>query len=589
MDVRKRLILQFILQLVFVGAVLIGLMVGMIYYLADQMTEMEMRREFAKAGLPKLVESMEMKEGTFQFDENLLDRVKQSGGWLQTLDEEGQVITSHFTPANVPDRYNPGELVDYWMGKKPFPYSLYIWIQVKGGTTYTLLYGVKPEGGELVQSLTEQAAFSDGKILIPDDMEQTLKAKHGWVQVLDEQGDEVASLYKPSEALTHYTLKDLIFGSFSTFSDSYRLWSNYEEKTGLTWVVGLPVFEEEGTVQPPFVFGSEGQLLLFGFALFLAAVLLLFGVLSFWYGHRFGTPILHMIRWLQSLGSGVYEEPLDHQGLPRSRRPSGKLKRRYRLYTDVVQMLNGLTETLKRNNEIRTNLEKSREEWIAGVSHDLKTPLSSIKGYAHMLESEQYDWSVAEIREFAGVIKDKADYMDELIADLSMTYRLKNGALPLKMEQTEMNEFIRGTVISFQNDPGFRQANICFRDAGKPIDYRVDVHWFRRILDNLLANALLHNPAGTQVEVSLNAVAKSGFTITVSDNGEGMDEDEIKNLFERYYRGTNTEGASRGTGLGLAIAKHLVHEHGGTIEAESGPGAGVTIRMRFGMKVAKDG
>ncbi|WP_144941042.1 sensor histidine kinase KdpD [Paenibacillus sp. 32O-W] len=582
MDVRKRLILQFIFQLVFVGAVLIGLMVAMIYYLADQMTEMEMRREFAKAGLPKLVESMEWKDGNIQFDEKLLDEVKRSGGWLQTLDEEGGVITSYFTPGDVPDRYNPGELVDYWRGKKPFPYSLYIWIQVKGGTTYTLLYGVKPEGGQLVQSLSEQAVLSDGKILIPDDLEQKLKAKQGWVQVLDEQGDELASLYKPSEALTHYTLKDLIFGSFSTLSDSYQLWTKHEERTGLTWLVGLPVFAEEGTARPPFLFGSEGQLLLAGFIVLLIVVLLLFGVLSIWYGHRFGTPILHMIRWLQRLGKGAYEEPQDRKGLPRSRKPSGKLKRRYRLYTDVLQVLAGLTETLKRNDEIRTKLEKSREEWIAGVSHDLKTPLSSIKGYAHMLESDQYDWSVAEVREFAGVIKDKADYMDGLIADLSMTYRLKNGAMPLKMERTEMNEFIRGTVASFHNDPGFMQANIYFRGAGKPIYYSVDVHWFRRILDNLLANALIHNPAGTEIEVSLDAGAKNGFMLTVRDNGEGLDEEGLLNLFERYYRGTNTEGAGSGTGLGLAIAKHLVHEHGGTIEAESKSGHGVTIRMRFG-------
>jgi signal transduction histidine kinase len=123
------------------------------------------------------------------------------------------------------------------------------------------------------------------------------------------------------------------------------------------------------------------------------------------------------------------KQELYRKGRSPSRTPKGTLRRRFRLFADVILSLQHLTQTLRHNEEMRRQLEQTREEWIAGVSHDLKTPLSSIKGYSHMLAAEQYRWTEEEVREFSGIILEKANYMETLIDDLSLTYRLKNKKL----------------------------------------------------------------------------------------------------------------------------------------------------------------
>src|SRR5690606_693667 len=103
-------------------------------------------------------------------------------------------------------------------------------------------------------------------------------------------------------------------------------------------------------------------------------------IIAFLFGHRLGSPILHMMNWLKNLSNGKLQEPKDKRGRPASRSGEGRLRRPYRVYREVIQSLDSLTGSLKQAEEARSRLEKSREEWITGVSHDLKTPLSSIKG-----------------------------------------------------------------------------------------------------------------------------------------------------------------------------------------------------------------
>ncbi|MNI61291.1 hypothetical protein D3C73_1165550 [compost metagenome] len=131
------------------------LMAIALFFMLMRMTQLDMNRNFGSSGLQLLVDSLEITEGQMTFDSKLLARVKESDGWLQTLDEHGNVTSSHFTPDDVPNRYNGGELAAFWSGKRPFPYSLYIWIEKKGGVDYTLLYGIKDTGSLLAQKAAE--------------------------------------------------------------------------------------------------------------------------------------------------------------------------------------------------------------------------------------------------------------------------------------------------------------------------------------------------------------------------------------------------------------------------------------------------
>ncbi|MGQ0516191.1 sensor histidine kinase, partial [Bacillus sp. D-CC] len=108
---------------------------------------------------------------------------------------------------------------------------------------------------------------------------------------------------------------------------------------------------------------------------------------------------------------------------------------------------------LQKNDAMRQVLQQTREEWITGLTHDLKTPLSSIYGYALLLESQQYNWTDRDIQQFGSVMKEKSQYMTTLIDDLSLTYQLKNNSLPAQHVNIEMNQFVQKVLLQFINNP----------------------------------------------------------------------------------------------------------------------------------------
>jgi two-component system, OmpR family, sensor kinase len=579
MSVKKRLTGQFVWQLILAGMLMIVLIVGTFYFIVNKISELEMNRNFALAGLPKLVESISIHDGQIVFDEQLLEEAKEQGGWLQALNEQGEVISSYYKPDDVPISYSAGELASYIEGHKDFPYYLYIWMQYKNDTMYTLLYGVPKTNIELLQKIKQTGVLKNDTIELPTEILKQLQAAKGYVQVLDTNGSEIASILKKEGSIDQYSVQEITLRAMYSERYNSKLYFEYDDVTKQTWLLHMPI-QSYGS-EPGSIVTPELAYILIGFIFIIIVIIVIFLFLSLWYGNRFGTPILHMMNWLRSLAQGKYEEPRDLIGNPRSQTRSGKIKRKYRMYTDIIESLHHLTYSLKRNDEIRSQLEKTREEWITGVTHDMKTPLSSIMGYTHMIKADQYEWTNEEIREFAVIMNDKADYMDQLITDLSMTYRLKNESHLLKFESVEMNQFVQQCMVQFMNDPKYETANITLEQASEPIFFPIDANGFKRIIMNLLANALIHNPIGTMVQVSINFEPKGSFGICFQDDGEGMDEETTNQLFERYYRGTNTEGKGNGTGLGMAITKELVHKHGGIIEVVSAKGEGTQINLKF--------
>lgn len=584
MNVKRRLIFQYIRQLLLVGLVLLVLILGAVKMTVVQLDQLDQESDFVKSGLPVFTDSITERGGSIQIVPKLLAQVKQQGGWLQVIDETGAAIVSYDAPADVPARYNPGELMSYWRGEMYFPYALYVWIQQLDAKTYTLLYGVKNTIPKLKSALLQEVTWRDGRIEASKAFEQELNRVHGSIQLLDGHGKVLATYGQTIEAPERYSVQALMLHSQYPNRYGSQLYTVHDKISGNTWVLLVPlptsvtsslVGDTYKSVISVFLWNSIGLLFI---------ILILFLLFALWYGHRFGTPILHMIDWLQHLSKGELREPSERKGhgKPRSRDRSGRLKRRFRTYAELMESLEHLTETLQKNERIRKQLEKTREDWIAGVSHDMKTPLSSIMGYAHIMETNTYEWSQAEIREFAEIIREKSCYMDDMINDLTLTYRLKNEAFTFQFVPTEMNEFIDRTIQQWKRHPQFANVPVHYSASEISIVYPIDPKFFRRILENLLANAALHNPEGTRIDVSLTRKDPAHFVIMIRDYGVGMNEETMSLLFERYYRGTNTEGLMQGTGLGMAISKQLVIQHQGQIEVKSQTDSGTTISLIFG-------
>lgn len=283
-----------------------------------------------------------------------------------------------------------------------------------------------------------------------------------------------------------------------------------------------------------------------------------------------------ILRWIQQLANQQYEEPLAIQKMYQSK--NKKLRLPYSLYQDVIASIRQLSINLQKNEIERQSLEKLRRDWVAGVSHDIKTPLTYITGYSSMLLSKDYQWTSEEQSQFVQEIHSKGLHIQELIQDFSFAMQMDHSTIPLKKERIEMVEWLRRIVADLSNIPQAKDQELSFESPHDQLFSMLDTKMMKRALQNIIVNAIVHNPPDTKILIQFQ-VESQHIMIRITDNGIGMDEETQQQLFERYYRGTSTQTKSDGTGLGMSIAKQLIHAHSGVIHVESTIAKGTSIKI----------
>ncbi|HLQ68415.1 MAG TPA: ATP-binding protein [Gemmatimonadales bacterium] len=227
-------------------------------------------------------------------------------------------------------------------------------------------------------------------------------------------------------------------------------------------------------------------------------------------------------------------------------------------------------------------LETIRRDFVANVSHELKTPLTAIAGYAETLAAETP--ASSETQRFAQVILENAQRMQRLVDDLLDLSRIESGGWQPEPENVDVEAAAREAWNPFEaraSERGVRFETAVTNSAATAL---VDPDALRQIFTNLFDNALRHTQPKGSIRVVAERAGKDGrcVLIRVVDTGSGIPADHLPRIFERFYR--VDPGRSRqegGTGLGLAIVKHLVEAHGGRVEAESELGRGTTILLYF--------
>lgn len=238
---------------------------------------------------------------------------------------------------------------------------------------------------------------------------------------------------------------------------------------------------------------------------------------------------------------------------------------------------------VRHSDKLQKDTERVRREWITNITHDLKTPLSPIKGYAELLTEND----IAEnstIQEYGKIIWKNADYAEKLINDLKLTYQFEAGVVPLSLKEIHLVRYIKELVIDIINDPAFSARDIEFESTKDDIVVCIDDKLFRRAIGNLIINALTHNPPETSVIIHVKRNEQNKAAIIVRDNGTGISDAEQLELFERYYRGTSTKEKPEGSGLGLAIANQIVSLHGGEIAVKSKVNEGTEFMVLIPIK-----
>lgn len=394
---------------------------------------------------------------------------------------------------------------------------------------------------------------------------EALKHYQAWIQILDEEGYEVYSWHKPEQAPAHYAPSEMVFYNIYTGAiDGYTTFTGTAVIDGYKWsyIIGFPM---RWVAKYNYVYLPEDlkSYLLVILATFIVVPVIVFIVMGYVFGRSLTTPVLQIIEGIQQLAKGQYDRRWPEKGL----------------YHEVYRSLNHLAVALKQNETERQEIEKMREEWIQNLSHDIKTPLASIKGYGELLADEHYRLTEQEVKSYARIIKQKARYMEELLEDLKLTQVLKRGLIPLKRKNEDLVVLLRDIAIDILNNPHYQQRKIFFTPQQEHIIFPFDKSLMQRAFTNLIYNAVVHNRDETEIHISVEQADR--IYVKIRDNGKGISQQELDNLFERYYRGTNTGENHRGSGLGLAIAKQIIEIHGGTIEVESALGMGTLVTVTF--------
>jgi signal transduction histidine kinase len=231
-------------------------------------------------------------------------------------------------------------------------------------------------------------------------------------------------------------------------------------------------------------------------------------------------------------------------------------------------------------NEMAQELEASQireRDFILGIGHDLKTPLTTIGGYAEALEAGEVD--PEEIERIGGVLGVQSRQLGRLIEDLSTLARLEQPEFSLRTEQVDVGAHVKEVVEGFSRHAKEIGVKLSV-EAFEGLVLETDPDRLGQISQNLVENAMRYTPETGSVTVVVRAEGSAG-VIEVADTGVGITPEDLPHIFDRHYVGKQRQLRNEGSGLGLSIVQGLVEQMGGEVTAESRPGKGTTITVRL--------
>lgn len=382
---------------------------------------------------------------------------------------------------------------------------------------------------------------------------QTLRQNHIWAMYLNPEGQCFWSLDLPEEVPKSYTIQDVALFSKGYIADYPVFVWNTDD--GLL-VLGYPKDSYTKLTSNYYSVQSIQAVPIFVFCTLVADLLLLF--LAYFLSKR------RIIKNTEPIMAAI--ETLS-DGKTISLNISGEL-------AGVADSVNEASKILSRQNEARAN-------WISGVSHDIRTPLSMIMGYAGRI-SEDKTASI-KIREQADIIRQQSINIKELVQDLNLVSQLEYEMQPLHKEPVRLSKLLRSYLADLLNTE-ISDAYTIDVDISPDAETSMlacDARLISRAINNLVQNSIQHNPQGCEIKLLLNTFENS-LSLTVEDNGCGLSPEKIHELEEKsHYMNSTDERLDLRHGLGLLIVQQVVNVHLGTLILESSNDCGCKIKLLF--------
>lgn len=236
-----------------------------------------------------------------------------------------------------------------------------------------------------------------------------------------------------------------------------------------------------------------------------------------------------------------------------------------------------MKEELKKSLSAQWKMEQERVEMVESLAHDLKAPLSVIRGYSESLIDANIDGD-EKLSKYLAVIKENAEKSSHLVQQMQYTSDLEKSSVQLQLIPVNLPEFLKKKVHHYEIRAKQKKIDIVLKIQGDmQMPFLIDTDRLERILDNIVSNSLQYTPTGGSIEISVQAEKERIFYKTC-DSGSGFSQMDIEKAFDKFYRGDKARQSKDGhSGLGLYIVKQLVEQLGGSIRIDNAGSGGACV------------
>lgn len=460
-----------------------------------------------------------------KFNKLNLKEITGEDGTIEILDENYNLIYSLGNDINK-EKYNEDEI-------NAIP-------NYRKDDTYLNIYDYYSENGESYKLIIAESYYSEGVI------SNSLKSTSKWFKVLDKNLNVILESDN-APAKKNYTEKEIIYmrGYYNNglFIEKYQYINNDGIKR-------TAIIKSRELYTNSF-FKKMNILTKIDFVVFGIAYIILVVIFVFVLRSKFYEPLEKLNKAMELLTEGKRKKPVDYSG-PRE-------------FVDICDRFNIMVSKLEDSENQRKKLMNDKERMMADISHDLKTPITSIQGYAKALSDGII---VDEDKDkYIKIIYEKSKKLTELINIFHEYSKLEHPDFNLIFEKVDLSEYLRAYIALKYEDIVESGFNIEVDIPEEEMEIKIDKVQLQRVFDNILGNSIKHNEKGTNIYVSLKE-KNDIYEIIIADDGKGISKDIANNIFEAFTVGDESRNSKQGSGLGLAIAKTIVDLHGGTIELE---------------------
>ncbi|MDF9546473.1 two-component sensor histidine kinase [Bacillus thuringiensis] len=419
-----------------------------------------------------------------------------------------------------------------------------------------LMYQTEKQLGELNNLKASEVVRENFKTI----NSESIESFGGWVEILNENLQVIYTKGEKKDKLLSYSQRE--FTTLFFDNDQLPYYSSvatFVTKKGETLYCLVKVPKK--AIKYEYTFSDKNEEYVYVFYKILLTTIVLFFLFFSMNVYIFSRQIARKItRPLDKLATGFEEIA------------SGKYDKRlnYETYFELMQIqhsFNVMSEKLDKIEKEKKRLEETKQKMLVDLSHDLRTPITTVQGYIEALQLGIIT-EKSERERTLNVIYNKIRIIAVLTEDIFELSKLEHSDYPFEVHPTDVSEFIRELLVEYYDLFQAKRLILQYQIPSKEVIAPINNRLLYRAISNIISNALQYNTAGTTVFVSL-IEDESKVYINIIDNGIGIPEDMKQSIFDAFVRVDDSRENNGGSGLGLTIAKHIVEKHGGKISLES--------------------